>query len=73
VFDSEIHFPKRNTRSNVIINKYKKQMKWRKNEVRELLVKGHPQRDISSTLQISQPIVSTDISFTKNNYQVEYI
>jgi hypothetical protein len=32
--EPEIHFPKRNARSNVTVNKYKKQIQWRKNKVR---------------------------------------
>jgi len=72
VSDSEIHFPKRNVRSNLTANKYKKQVQWRQDKVRELLAKGYSQREISSTLYISQPTVSRDISFIKNNYQKEF-
>ena len=71
--DSEIHFPKRNARSNVTVNKYKKQIQWRQNKVRELLAKGYSQKEISSTLQISQPTVSRDISFIKNEFNKNII
>ncbi len=49
MLESEIHFPKRNARSNVTANKYKKQLQWRQNKVRELLAKGYSQKEISST------------------------
>ena len=65
--DSEIHFPKRNVRSNLTANKYKKQVQWSQGKVRELLAKGYSQKEISNTLQISQPTVSRDISFIKMN------
>jgi hypothetical protein len=44
VSDSEIHFPKRNVRSNVTVDKYKKQVQWIQNKVQELLTKGYSQR-----------------------------
>jgi DNA-binding NarL/FixJ family response regulator len=69
VLKPEIHFPKRNVRSNVTANKYKKQVQWRQSKVRELLTRGYSQKEISSTLQISQPTVSRDISFIKNEFR----
>jgi predicted transcriptional regulator len=72
VSDSELHFPKRNARSNVTVNKYRKQVKWRQDKVKELLTRGYSQKEISSTLQISQPTVSRDISFIKNEFNTEY-
>jgi predicted transcriptional regulator len=72
VLKSEIHFPKRNARSNVTVNKYKKQLQWRQNKVRELLTRRYSQKEISSTLYISQPTVSRNISFIKNNFQKEF-
>src|SRR3954447_18184938 len=69
VSEPEIHFPKRNARVNVTVNKYKKQVQWRQNKVRELLARGYSQKEICSTLQISQPTVSRDISFIKSDYQ----
>ena len=59
--DSEIRFSKRNARANVTINKYKKQIQWRQNKVRELLTRGYSQKEISSILHISQPTVSRGI------------
>ena len=72
VLQSEIHFPNRNARSNVTVNKYKKQVQWRQNKVRELLAKGYSQKEICSTLQISQPTVSRDISLIKTEFNIEY-
>jgi DNA-binding NarL/FixJ family response regulator len=40
----------------------------RENKLRELLAKGYSQKEISSTLHISQPTVSRNISLIKNNY-----
>lgn len=72
VSSSEIRFPKRNPRANVTVNKYKKQVKWRQNKVRELLTSGYSQKEIYSTIQISQPTVSRDISWIKSDYHREY-
>jgi hypothetical protein len=72
VLESEIHFPKRNARDDVTVNKNKKQVQWRQNKVRELLAKGYSQKEISSILHISQPTVSRDILFIKTNYQKDY-
>jgi predicted transcriptional regulator len=36
------------------------------------LARGYSQKEICSTLQISQPTVSRDISFIKNEFNVEY-
>jgi len=72
VSDSKIYFPKRNAISNITANKYKKQVQWRQDKVRELLAKGYSQKEISSTLQISQPTVSRDISLIKNYFHREY-
>ena len=65
-------FQKRNARVNVTVNKYKKQVQWRQNRVRELLTRGYSQKEISSILYISQPTVSRDISFIKSDYQKEF-
>jgi DNA-binding CsgD family transcriptional regulator len=72
VLASEIHFPKRNTRDSVTVNKYKKQLQWRQKKVHELLAKGYSQKEISSTLHIGQPLVSGDISFIKNDFHSKY-
>jgi predicted transcriptional regulator len=55
-------------RANVTANKYKKQIQWRQNKVRELLAKDYSQKEICSILRISQPTVSRDISFIKNEF-----
>jgi hypothetical protein len=49
-----------------ITHKYRKQIDWRRNKVRELLIRGYSQYEISSTLHISQPTISRDIHFIKN-------
>jgi hypothetical protein len=41
--------------------RYKKQIDWRRNKVRELLVRGYTQYEIGQTLHISQPTISRDI------------
>jgi hypothetical protein len=40
--------------------------------VRELLTRGYSQKEIFSTLQISKPTISGDISFIKNEFNLEY-
>jgi predicted transcriptional regulator len=49
-------------RANVTQQKYQKQIEWRRNKVRELLIRGYSQYEICSTLHISQPTVSRDIN-----------
>jgi predicted transcriptional regulator len=53
-------------RANITAKKYRKQIDWRRNKVRELLIRGYSQYEISSTLHISQPTISRDINFIKN-------
>ena len=48
------------------MNKYKKQMDWRRNKVRDLFFRGYSQYEISNTLHISQSTISRDINFMKN-------
>ena len=45
--------------------KYRNQMAWRRNKVRELLARGYAQYEISNTLHISQPTISRDIHYLK--------
>jgi predicted transcriptional regulator len=41
-------------------------MNWRRNKVRELLIRGYSQYEISNTLHISQPTISRDIDFIRS-------
>ena len=62
--DKEIENP-------IDINKLKnnkKQIEWRRNKVRQLLLRGHSQSEISRTLHISQPTISRDIDYIKSKY-----
>ena len=43
------------------LNKYRNQMAWRRNKVREMLTRGYSQYEIANTLRISQPTISRDI------------
>ena len=55
-----------NPRANVTSKKYQKQIDWRRNKVRELLIRGYSQYEISNTLHLSQPTISRDIDFVRN-------
>jgi predicted transcriptional regulator len=50
-------------RAGVTLSKYRNQMAWRRNKVKELLARGYHQYDIANTLQISQPTISRDIHY----------
>jgi hypothetical protein len=56
----------RNPRAEITHKKYQKQIDWRRNKVRELLIRGYSQYEISNTLHISQPIISRDIDFIRS-------
>ncbi len=56
----------KNPRAKITYKKYRKQIDWRRNKVRELLIRGYSQYEISSTLHISQPTISRDINFIRN-------
>ena len=58
--------PQKNPRAEITHKKYRKQIDWRRNKVRELLIRGYSQYDISNTLHISQPTISRDIVFIRN-------
>jgi predicted transcriptional regulator len=51
------------TRSGVTLSRYRNQMAWRRNKVKELLARGYQQYDIANTLHISQPTISRDIYY----------
>jgi predicted transcriptional regulator len=48
-----------------ITHKYRQQIDWRRNKVRELLIRGYSQYEISNTLHTSQPTISRDIDFIR--------
>jgi predicted transcriptional regulator len=52
-----------NRRAGVTLSKYRNQVAWRRNKVKELLARGYRQYDIANTLHISQPTVSRDIHY----------
>jgi predicted transcriptional regulator len=52
-----------NTRSGITLTKYRNQMAWRRNKVKELLARGYAQHEIANTLHISQPTISRDIHY----------
>lgn len=52
-----------NTRAGITLRKYRSQMAWRRNKVRELLARGYHQDEIANTLHISQPTISRDIHY----------
>jgi DNA-binding NarL/FixJ family response regulator len=56
----------KNPRVEITYTKYRKQIDWRRNKVRELLIRGYSQYEISNTLHISQPTISRDIDFIRN-------
>jgi predicted transcriptional regulator len=51
------------SRSGVTLSKYRNQMAWRRNKVKELLARGYRQHEIANTLHISQPTISRDIHY----------
>ena len=46
-----------------MLSKYRNQMAWRRNKVKELLARGYHQHEIANTLHISQPTISRDIHY----------
>lgn len=57
-----------NPRDSDNLKNYKKQIEWRRNKVRHLLLRGNTQSEISRALHISQPTISRDIDFIKSKY-----
>jgi predicted transcriptional regulator len=58
----EQHQSSGNPRAKITHKKYQKQIEWRRNKVKELLIRGHSQYEISSILHISQPTISRDLN-----------
>jgi predicted transcriptional regulator len=61
-FENDVFIEKR---AGMTMTKYRNQMAWRRNKVRELLARGYAQYEISNTLHISQPTISRDIHYLK--------
>ena len=55
----------KNPRAEITHKKYRKHIDWRRNKVRELLIRGYSQYEISITLHLSQPTISRDIDFIR--------
>jgi predicted transcriptional regulator len=55
----------KNPRAEITHKKYRKQIDWRRNKVRELLIRGYSQYEMSNTLHLSQPTISRDIDFIR--------
>jgi predicted transcriptional regulator len=51
------------TRAGVTLSKYRNQIAWRRNKVKELLARGYRQYDIANSLHITQPTISRDIHY----------
>jgi hypothetical protein len=54
-----------NPRAHLTARKYQKQIEWSGNKVRELLIRGYSQYELSNTLHLSQPTISRDIDFIR--------
>jgi predicted transcriptional regulator len=52
-----------NSRNGITLNRYRNQIAWRRNKVKELLTRGYAQYEIASILHISQPTISRDIHY----------
>jgi predicted transcriptional regulator len=63
----EISKSNNSPRANVTAKKYQKQIDWRRNKVRELLIRGYSQYEISNNLHLSQPTISRNIDFIRNH------
>jgi predicted transcriptional regulator len=64
--DDAVLYVASNRRANLTQQKYQKQIEWRRNKVKDLVIRGHSQYEISTILHISQPTISRDIN---NIYQ----
>lgn len=61
----------KNPRFNLTAKKYKKQVSWRRQKVKELLFKGYTQQEIISKLHMSQSTISRDISYIHDHQESE--
>jgi DNA-binding NarL/FixJ family response regulator len=62
--DKEMEQSKEDTK----LKNNKKQIEWRRNKVRQLLLRGNTQSEISRSLDISQPTISRDIDYIHSKY-----
>ena len=68
-FENDVFIEKR---AGMTMTKYRNQMAWRRNKVRELVARGYAQYEISNTLHISQPTISRDIHYLeRERYKTE--
>ena len=58
-----------NKRDGISNTKYKSQIAWRRNKVRELLTRGYTQYEISRELHMSQSTVSRDINYLEKDLE----
>jgi len=59
-------------RSETSPNKDRKQIDWRRNKVKEFLVRGYSQFQIAKILHVSQPTISRDIDYILNQSYFKY-
>lgn len=52
-----------NARYGISLNKYRNQISWLRNKVKDLLTRGYAQYEIVDVLHISQPTISRDIHY----------
>jgi predicted transcriptional regulator len=57
-----------NSKEDTKLKNNKKQIEWRRNKVRQLLLRGNTQSEISRILHISQPTISRDIDYIRSKY-----
>ena len=57
------------SRAGKTLDKYRKQIAWRRNKVREMLARGYAQYEIANTLHISQPTISRDIHYIQKEVE----
>jgi predicted transcriptional regulator len=55
------------SRAGKTLSKYRNQMAWRRNKVREMITRGYSQYEIANTLRISQPTISRDIHYIQKD------
>ena len=68
-FESSHDISASQSRTGKTLNKYRKQMAWRRNKVRELLTRGYAQYEIANTLHISQPTISRDVHYIQKEIE----
>ena len=56
-------------RNGITLNKYRNQISWRRNKVKDLLTREYAQYEIAKVLHISQPTISRDIHYIQREIQ----